>query len=240
MSAQDQLPGREADWPEGIAVLVVDTELALAQALAAALVHEPSLVRVRPAADPREATQLLEAEAVDVVVAGTDRSEWDPFDLVRTVRRRWPEVPVVAISGDDDPARVTEAVRAGAVSWAPKQVSVQELASILVGVSQGRASMPPAMLLQVLRRLAASPRSNESHSALASLTSRERQILDFTAHGMSRREIAAQLNVSVNTIRTHVQHVLSKLGVHTTLEAVSLALREQARDETASALSPLR
>jgi DNA-binding NarL/FixJ family response regulator len=114
------------------------------------------------------------------------------------------------------------------VSWVPKQVSVRELAEVVVGVTRGEASLPPAVLLQVLRRLTADHADGDG--VLARLTMRERQILEHTARGMSRREIADRLHVSVNTVRTHSQHMLSKLGVHTTLEAVTLALRERGPD----------
>jgi DNA-binding NarL/FixJ family response regulator len=207
----------------GPSVLVVDSEQALAQALADSLAQECGVGCGRSAADPGAAADVLASGPPDVLVVATDCAEWDALAFVRELRRRFPGLPVVAMSGDDDPAHVTAAVRAGAVSWVPKQVSVRELATVVVGVTRGEASLPPVVLLQVLRRLTA---DHHDGAALARLTMRERQILEHTAHGLSRREIADRLHVSVNTVRTHSQHMLSKLGVHTTLEAVTLVLRE--------------
>jgi DNA-binding NarL/FixJ family response regulator len=130
------------------------------------------------------------------------------------------------MSGHDDPARVTAAVVAGATSWVPKQVAVPEFAVVVVGAARGEASLPPRMLRQVLRRLVDGLGRPAAAYALNRLTTRERQILEYTAQGLSRREIAARLDMSVNTVRTHSQNILSKLGVHTTLEAVALVLRE--------------
>jgi DNA-binding NarL/FixJ family response regulator len=212
----------------GVDVLIVDSEQALAQALAESLAQEPGVRSGTAAADRPAALAVLVKHPPDVLVIATDCTEWDAPAFVRELQRRVPRLLIVAMSGDDEPGHVTAVVRAGAVSWVPKQVSVRELAEVVVGVTRGEASLPPAVLLQVLRRLTADHADGDG--VLARLTMRERQILEHTARGMSRREIADRLHVSVNTVRTHSQHMLSKLGVHTTLEAVTLALRERGPD----------
>jgi DNA-binding NarL/FixJ family response regulator len=216
---------------DGITVLIVDSEQALAQALAESLVHEPGVAAVLAADGPRAAVDVLDAQVIDVVVVAMDCDGWDPLAFVRDMRTTSPDPVIVAMSGNDNPAQVTAAVKAGVVSWVPKQVTVREFASVVVGVSRGEASLPPATLMQVLRRLTAAVDPGDNENFFARLTARERQVLEHTAHGLSRREIAARLQVSVNTVRTHSQHMLSKLRVHTTLEAVTLALREQAPEK---------
>jgi DNA-binding NarL/FixJ family response regulator len=216
---------------DGLHVLIVDSEQALAQGLAEALVHQPGIAAARAADSPAAAAAAIGDRAVDVVVTATDSEGWDPLALVRDLGARSPAPAVVAISGDDDPERVTAAVVAGAVSWVPKQVSLDRLASVVVAAARAEAWLPPATLLHVLRRLAAAHAGPARQNPLDRLTDREREVLSYTARGLSRREIAARLNVSVNTVRSHSQHMLSKLGVHTTLEAVALALREGAAGE---------
>jgi DNA-binding NarL/FixJ family response regulator len=225
---------------EGITVLIVDSEQALAQALAESLVYESGVAGALAAHSPRAAAGVMDAQVVDVVVVAMDCDGWDPLAFVRGLGRRSPDLVIVAMSGSDNPAQVTAAVKAGVVSWVPKQVTMREFASVVVGASRGEASIPPAILMQVLRRLTAGVGRGDNESFLARLTTRERQILEHTAHGLSRREIAARLHVSVNTVRTHSQHMLSKLGVHTTLEAVTLALREQAPEEPDTPYRPRR
>jgi DNA-binding NarL/FixJ family response regulator len=83
----------------------------------------------------------------------------------------------------------------------------------------------------VLRRLAGSPVPTARSSVFVGLTEREREVLEYSVLGLSRTDIAGELGVSVNTVRTHVQHILTKLRVHTTLEAVTLVLRERAAGE---------
>lgn len=212
--------------PAGIHVLIVDSEQALAQGLAEALVQQSGIARAYPARTPGAAAEVLATRAVDVVVAATDGEGWDPLRLLRELDARAPAPPVVAISGDDDPAKVTAAIRAGAISWVPKQVSLDRLAAVVVSAAGGEAWLPARVLAQVLRRLAAAEPGDAHPNPIDRLTAREQQVLRYTARGLTRREIATELNVSVNTVRSHSQHMLSKLGVHTTLEAVALVLRD--------------
>jgi DNA-binding NarL/FixJ family response regulator len=215
----------------GIRVLVVDSEQALAQGLAEALVHQPGIAVAQAADSPDAAAAAIDGLAVDVVVTATDCEGWEPLAFIRDLDSRFPGLAVVAMSGDDDSTQVTAAIVAGAVSWVPKQVTLDKLASVVVSAARGEAWLPPAVLLRVLRRLAANQNGSQPESRLDRLTARERQILRYTARGLSRREIAARLEVSVNTVRSHSQHTLTKLGVHSTLEAVALALREEAIDD---------
>ncbi|HEX8632024.1 MAG TPA: response regulator transcription factor [Catenuloplanes sp.] len=211
-----------------VAVMIVDSEQALAQALAESLRQEPAIADARAAAGPLAAAAAMNGHTVDVVVVAMDSDGWDPIEFISELGRRSPRPAIIAMSGDDDPGTATAAIRAGALSWVAKQASMREFASIVVSTARGAASWPPELLGPVLRRLTPTLAIGAQESPLARLTVRERQILEFTAQGLTRRAIAVRLGVSVNTVRTHSQHMLSKLGVHTTLEAVALALRERA------------
>jgi DNA-binding NarL/FixJ family response regulator len=221
---------KEADGL-ALSLLVLDGEKALAEAVARALVHEEGIVWATGVSDPEVAATTVEQGNFDVVVVGTDSDDWDPLTFLRTTARRGPGVTLVAISGNDAPEHVTAALLAGAVSWASKQAGIHHLAAVIRAAAQGRSSVPPDLLHQVLRRLATQFTGDPSDSVFADLTQREQEILEYAVLGYSRGEIAAELGLSVNTVRTHVQHVLRKLGVHTTLGAVTLVLRERAASE---------
>lgn len=214
---------------EGLALslLVLDSEKALAEAVAGALVREEGIVWATGLSDPEVAASAVELGHVDVVVVGTDSDDWDPLTFLRTTTLRGPSVTLVAMSGDHAPERVTAALLAGAVSWVPKQVGIRELAAVIRAAARGRSSVPPDLLHQVLRQLANHSRVDRRNSAFSDLTPREKEILEYAVLGYSRGEIAAELGLSVNTVRTHMQHVLRKLGVHTTLGAVTLVLQER-------------
>ena len=205
MRKSDRMHTDDATTPAGIRVLIVDSEQALAQGLAEALVHQPGVAAARAADSPAAAAAVLGAQGADVVVAATDSEGWDPLALVRDLGARPGGPAVVAVSGDDDPERVAAAIVAGAVSWVPKQVTLDRLAEVVVAAARGEAWLPPAVLARVLRRLAAAQEGPAQQNPLDRLTVRERQILRHTARGLSRREIAALLDVSVNTVRSRVR-----------------------------------
>jgi DNA-binding NarL/FixJ family response regulator len=210
----------------GLRVLIVDGEQALAQGLAESLSRQPGVAAALAARNPSAAAAALGDETVDVIVVATDSDHQDPAELLRELDRHCPAAAVVAISGDADVARVTAAIRAGAVSWVPKQAGLDRLAAVVAGAARGEAWLPASMLARVLRRLADGDPGAAPQNPIDRLTAREQQVLRYAARGLNRREIAARLDVSVNTVRSHSQHMLSKLGVHTTLEAVAMVLRE--------------
>jgi DNA-binding NarL/FixJ family response regulator len=210
-------------------IAVIDPERALAEALAARLAQEPGLTAAWAASEPLHATRLLQEMAVDVLVVALDGEDWDVLSFLRRTSREHPDISVVSMSGDEDERRVAAAVRAGASSWVPKQAGVEQLAAVVRRATVGESWMPPRALRSILRQLAVPETAEERmDSSAAALTVRERQILNFLAQGLGRQEIAERLDVSVNTVRTHIQHLLTKLGVHSVLEAVSLALRHGA------------
>jgi DNA-binding NarL/FixJ family response regulator len=212
----------------GLSVVVVDDEQALAEALAAALLDHDGVARAIAAGDAASAASAAERTDCDVVVVGLDSDQWDAVGFLRGVACRQPKAALIAMSADEDPDLVASALRAGAVSWVSKRVGVSDMASVITGAARGESSIPPGVLRQVLRRLAGDPAQPSRASVFADLTDREREILEYAVLGYKRGDIAAELGLSVNTVRTHVQHILSKLGVHTMLEAVTLVLREKA------------
>jgi DNA-binding NarL/FixJ family response regulator len=211
-----------------LSLLVLDAEGALAEAVAGALLREEGIARATGVSDPEVAASRLQLGGFDVVVVGTDGDDWDATAFLRTAGLTGPGVTLIAMSGDHAPERVAAALLAGAVSWVPKQAGVQELAAVIRASAGGRSSVPPDLLHQVLRLMAGSATGDERRSVFGELTQREQEILEYAVLGYSRAEIADELGLSINTVRTHLQHVLRKLGVRTTLGAVTLVLRERA------------
>lgn len=221
---------REAQSASGrLSVLILDSEQALAEALAASLLRQEEVTATQAASQPRVAASALGAGGVDVVVLGMDSPDWDPLAFLRGTVRRFPDTATVAMSGHEDPSWVATTLAAGAVSWVPKSIGTRELAAVVVAAASGESFVPPRLLRQVLRQVTTSSVQGDSENVFKKLTGREREILEQATDGLSREEIAAELGVSVNTVRTHIQRILTKLGVHTTLEAVALVLRERSR-----------
>jgi DNA-binding NarL/FixJ family response regulator len=217
---------------EGLAIVLLDEEQALAEALATVLAKYPLVASTCAVSKPKQAMALIDRDDVDVLIVGTDSSSWDPLDLLRSVALWKPDVALVALSADEDPDRVARTLLAGAVSWVSKRTGVDEMAAALVASARGESRVPPAMLRSVLHRLRTMAAVPAQWTLLQNLTVREREVLEYAVLGYSRNDIAGELGLSVNTVRTHLQHILAKLGARSTLEAVSMFLREQGRPAT--------
>ncbi|MCX4550446.1 response regulator transcription factor [Streptomyces sp. NBC_01387] len=150
----------------------------------------------------------------------------DGISLVAVVRAGRPAVRIVVLAEQDDPRRAALALQAGASGWVAKDSSLQRLHAVIRGVLRDETHLPPALLTGVLRELtAARKHRTESERLVEALTPREREVLRCMVAGLGRKAVAERLFLSPHTVRTHMQNVLGKLGVHSTLAAVALARR---------------
>ncbi|GEB62385.1 response regulator transcription factor [Streptomyces gardneri] len=233
-----------------IRVLVVDDHRIFAESLAAALAAEPD-VDVSAAGSGPAALRCLdrgvaEGRRFDVLLVDAelgagpaaatgaaargvpDQAEpaVDGISLVAGVRRAQPAVRTVVLAEKDDPRRAALALQAGASGWVAKDCSLQRLLAVVRGVLRDETHLPPALLTGVLRELtAARKHRTDSERLVEALTPREREVLRCMVAGLGRKAVAERLFLSPHTVRTHMQNVLGKLGVHSTLAAVALARR---------------
>ncbi|MEU7134740.1 response regulator transcription factor [Streptomyces sp. NPDC046261] len=238
-----------------IRVLVVDDHRIFAESLAAALAAEqdvdvsaagsgPAALRAleRAAGEGRRFDVLLidadlgtvgsDVAHVPGQLRGQDGGQAqgegtvDGISLVARVRSGHPGVRTVVLAERDDPRRAAAALQAGAGGWVAKDCSLSRLLSVIRGVLRDETHLPPALLTGVLRELtAARKHRTESERLVESLTPREREVLRCMVAGLGRKAVAERLFLSPHTVRTHMQNVLGKLGVHSTLAAVALARR---------------
>ncbi|MBC9716790.1 response regulator transcription factor [Streptomyces sp. TRM66268-LWL] len=233
-----------------IRVLVVDDHRIFAESLAAALAAEPD-VDVAAAGSGPAALRSLERAATegrrfDVLLVDADLGTTVPgarlavhdgadpgpdgfvdgISLVTGIRSSQPSVRTVVLAEKDDPRRAALALQAGASGWVAKDCSLSRLLTVIRGVLRDETHLPPALLTGVLRELtAARKHRTESERLVESLTPREREVLRCMVAGLGRKAVAERLFLSPHTVRTHMQNVLGKLGVHSTLAAVALARR---------------
>ncbi|GAA4634663.1 response regulator transcription factor [Actinoallomurus vinaceus] len=206
-----------------IRVLIVDDHALFAEALAARLAAEPDLEVLPVAGDVRRATALVATEAPDVVVLDFVLGDESGLDMLDQLRRRHPPVRVVILSAITDLAPMVTALRHGAVAWVPKTESADLVARVVRGAAGRGGWIPPDVLGDVLRRLLTAGEPPEG--VLARLTPRERDVLQGMVDGLNRTWIADRLGLSANTVRTHTQNLLAKLGAHSTVEAITIAMR---------------
>ncbi|MGF1432130.1 LuxR C-terminal-related transcriptional regulator, partial [Kitasatospora sp. LaBMicrA B282] len=150
----------------------------------------------------------------------------DGIALLGRACHTYPGLRAVVLAAEEDPRRAVRALYAGAAGWVAKESSLTRLLTVLRGVLRGETHLPPALLTGVVRELTTARRDRtESERLVESLTPREKQVLRCMVAGLGRQAVAERLYLSPHTVRTHMQNVLGKLGVHSTLAAVALARR---------------
>lgn len=206
-----------------IRVLIVDDHALFAEALAARLAAEPDLEVLPVAGDVRRAAALVATESPGVVVLDFVLGEESGLDALDLLRRRHPEVRVVILSGITDVASIVTALRHGAAAWVPKTEGADLVARVIRGAAGWGGWIPPDVLGEVLRRLLDT--GDQPGGVLAELTPREREVLQGMVDGLNRAQLAERLGLSANTVRTHTQNLLAKLGAHSAVEAITIAMR---------------
>jgi two-component system, NarL family, response regulator LiaR len=154
-------------------------------------------------------------DRVDVVVA--DASAVSPTVRAEAASGR---VRLVVLGGSDDPDEAVEAARNGASAWLDRRCTADDLLMVLRGVCRGGAYFPSDVQAAILRALRAEVRADDDPGLLGRLTEREREVLGALSDGLRNREIGDHLGMSYNTVRTHVNEIFRKLGVHTRIDAV--------------------
>ncbi len=207
-----------------LSILVVDDHALFADALQARLERESDLGPVCVAYGVRSGWAEFVAMRPAVVILDVRLDDGSGIDLLDRIRRVNSPAKVIMLTAADSVSTVVTALSRGARAWLPKTIDTDHLVRVVRGVHRGEAWLDPRLLGPVLDELVADGLAPQA-DPLAGLTRREREVLRCLADGLSTAETAARLRMSANTLRTHTQNVNAKLGVHSTLESVAMALR---------------
>ena len=199
-----------------ITVVIVDDHRVVTRSLQSYLESFPDLRVVGTAASGEELLEQIDAWAPDVIVQDLLLPGGiDGIETTRRVMAMRPSVRVVALTASTDEARMMAVLRAGAAGYIRKDAEPETLLAAIRAVARGRTYVDPYLA----RRVAGNGVSADD------LTDREREVLRHLALGESNRAIADVLCVSEETVKTHVGHILSKLGVENRAQAVVQALK---------------
>lgn len=219
-------PGRH---DEPIRVLVVDDDAVFRDALCHVLDDDPGIVVVGRADDGEQGEAAVADLAPDVALLDVrmpGRSGIDTADAIRDVS---PTTRVVMLTASDEEEDLFDAVVAGANGYVLKDSFLEEAADAVRAVAEGRSLLSPAMAAKLLTRFRslAEPTPAAPATAGPPLSPRELEVLALVARGKPNREIAEDLYVSENTVKTHVANVLAKLHLRSRTEAALYAARSQ-------------
>lgn len=203
-----------------IRVLVVDDHQMMAEGLRAAVASEPGLEVIGVARDIPEARSLANQLEPDVVLMDYSLPSGTGFETSQMLKQDHPGVKIIILTGHRDDTLVVRAVEMGLDGFLRKTASIEDVIAAVRQAHAGEAVFSPRDLTLVMRQVRTAGKSPTD------LTDRELEVLQLMAGGASTDSMASTLFVSAHTIRSHVRHILEKLGAHSKLEAVAVAIRE--------------
>jgi NarL family two-component system response regulator LiaR len=204
-----------------IRVLVVDDHTMVRRGLATFLKAFDDLELAGEAANGRAALELCVELRPDVVLMDMVMPDMDGAAVTRLLRSQSPSIQVIALTSFMEEILVQSALQAGAIGYLLKDVSADELAQAIRAAHAGRVTLAPEAAQAMVHAASQAP------SPGFDLTERERAVLALMVEGLNNTQIAAKLSVSPSTVKSHVSNILSKLGVASRTEAVTLALRNR-------------
>jgi DNA-binding NarL/FixJ family response regulator len=201
-----------------IRILIADDHSVVREGLRMFLARDPELTVVGEAADGEETVQMARQLRPDVVLMDLLMPVMDGITATAVIRSALPETEVIALTSVLESASVVGAVKAGAIGYLLKDTQAPELRRAIKAAAVGRVQLSPQASAFLMREV----RAVETPT---SLTERETEVLRLIAQGQSNKDIARDLQIVEDTVKTHVKHILSKLGVQSRTQAVLCAIR---------------
>jgi two-component system, NarL family, nitrate/nitrite response regulator NarL len=205
----------------GTDALIIDDHKLFAEAVRPLL--ESLDLSVTMAQTGQDALEAVRTRAFDVILVDIGLPDGSGLAVGSRILQERPAAKLLAVTGFDDPQAVKEALRVGFRGYVTKDVRAQRFVSAIKAVMDGQVVIPR----QLASAVGGARSAEDRHAALLAqqLTDREREVLALLVEGAGGAEIAERLSISTNTVRTHVQSVLTKLQVHSRLEAATFAVR---------------
>jgi NarL family two-component system response regulator LiaR len=204
---------------ESIRILIVDDHAVVRKGLAMVLRQEPDFVVVGEAQNGREGLEAAARLQPDLVLLDLVMPEMDGQEMALTLRRAQPHIKIMMLTGTEVDERVFDLIAAGVEGYVLKNIEPAELVGAIRAVMRGEAYLHSDVMRKVVRRI--QPQS----APPVSLTPRELEVLEWMATPNTYRQIARQLNISEETIRSHAKSILDKLGQPNRAQAMLAAVK---------------
>jgi DNA-binding NarL/FixJ family response regulator len=211
---------------EPVRVLVVDDQELFRRGLTMLLAVESGIEVVGEAGDGVEGTALAESAAPDVVLLDVRMPKRSGIEACLAIKESVPSAKIIMLTVSDEQADLYEAVKSGASGYLLKDSSIEEVAQAVRVVADGQSLISPSMAIKLIDEFKEMSKPEKTSGPGLRLTERELDVLRLVAQGHSNKEIAARLYISENTVKNHVRNMLEKLQLHSRMEAVMYAVRE--------------
>ena len=223
----EQQPSSAATEP--IRVLVVDDHALFRRGLQMVLGAETDIEVVGEASDGAEALKVAAETTPDIVLMDVRMPKRGGIDATTAIKDAVPSAKIIMLTISDEEADLYDAIKAGAMGYLLKEISIEEVASAVRAVYNGQSLISPSMASKLLTEFATMVRKDDERQQVPTprLTDREMEVLKLVAKGMNNRDIAKKLFISENTVKNHIRNILEKLQLHSRMEAVVYAVREK-------------
>ena len=201
-----------------IRVLVVDDHHIVREGIRAFFKRDQELDIIDEAVDGAEAIAKARQLRPDIVLMDLLLPVIDGMQAITTIRRELPETEVIALTSVLNSTSVAGAIRAGAIGYLLKDAQSNDLRTAVRAAAAGEVYLAPQVSAALVREI-------RLPEQLDALTSREGEVLNLLAQGLSNKNIARQLQIGEDTVKTHVRHILSKLGVQSRTQAILAGMR---------------
>ena len=210
-----------------IKVMLVDDHTLFRKGLAELLDGRDGILVAAATGNPAEAARLIEEAQPDVLVLDLNMPPHGGLALLRELQGRGWIKPTLILTVSDAEDDLANAMRAGARGYLLKDMEPDDVIDALQRAVRGETVVAPAMTLKLVNLLQGGGKSAARDNLLAQLTAREREILDHLAQGQSNKAIARALDISHDTVKLHVRHILSKLNLTSRVEAAVFAVEQK-------------
>ena len=209
-----------------VEVLLVDDHVLVRKGVASLLESHEGIKVIGEAGNGCEAIRFVRETAPDVILMDVHMPKCDGLHAVRVIKHEMPDVKIIMLTVDEHDEVLFEAIKSGAQGYLLKKLTPEELISTIEATARGEVALSQAMMGKLLAQFQRPPISPDVDALREGLTSRETEVLSLVANGATNHEIAETLNISENTVKRHLQNILSKLHLQNRIQAAVYAVRE--------------
>jgi two-component system, NarL family, nitrate/nitrite response regulator NarL len=209
-------------------IVLVDDHALCRNGLSDLLTHRGGMEVLAALSNPDEVISVLRERKPDLMVLDLRMPEVDGLTLLRRIRSEGIDTPALILTMSDSEADLSAALRAGVRGYLLKDMEPEDVIAAIGNAARGELTVAPSMTLKLAQLLQSGSKGSDRRGMLASLTEREREILDHLARGESNKTIARALDISHDTVKLHVRHILSKLNLSSRVEAAVFAVEARA------------
>ena len=210
--------------PSTIRVVLVDDHALCRSGLSDLLQHRGQMQVLAALGDPEALIPVLREQQPDLLVLDLRMPSTDGLSLLRRVRAEGITTPALILTMSDSEADLSAALRAGVRGYLLKDMEPLEIMGAIARAARGELVVAPEMTLKLAQLLQPDGKGQDRRGLLGSLTEREREILEHLARGESNKAIARALDISHDTVKLHVRHILAKLNLSSRVEAAVFAV----------------